>query len=155
VYLLNVAGRMALADAILNDARLTPRGLRWTLHQIAMTFGAGESDPAALAFAGLPPAATPPSAEDDPPTEIERAAVAAHRESLIAALRLSLARIDEPEDALLSFVLRRRAGIVADPGWLEVHFPLDGVSTEIRRAGLDLDLGWIPWLGVVVRFVYA
>jgi hypothetical protein len=25
---------------------------------------------------------------------------------------------------------------------------------EVRRAGLDLDPGWIPWLGAVVRFVY-
>jgi hypothetical protein len=23
-----------------------------------------------------------------------------------------------------------------------------------RRAGLDLDPGYVPWLGVVVRFVY-
>ena len=46
------------------------------------------------------------------------------------------------------------AAIVADPGWLEAHFPLSTVSIDLRRAGLDLDPGYLPWLGVVVRFVY-
>ena len=31
---------------------------------------------------------------------------------------------------------------------------MDQVATEIRRAGLDLDPGYVPWLGVVVRFIY-
>ncbi len=26
---------------------------------------------------------------------------------------------------------------------------------ETRRAALDLDPGWLPWLGCIVRFVYA
>jgi hypothetical protein len=43
---------------------------------------------------------------------------------------------------------------VAHPGWLEIHFSLDDVATDLRRAGLDLDPGFLPWLGVVVRFVY-
>ena len=30
---------------------------------------------------------------------------------------------------------------------------LDEISVELRRAGLDLDPGWLPWLGAVVRFV--
>jgi hypothetical protein len=28
------------------------------------------------------------------------------------------------------------------------------VRSEIRVAGLDLDPGWVPWLGVVIRFAY-
>jgi hypothetical protein len=36
-----------------------------------------------------------------------------------------------------------------------VRLSLDDVSTDVRRAALDLDPGWIPWLGVVVRFAYA
>jgi hypothetical protein len=44
--------------------------------------------------------------------------------------------------------------VVADPGWIEVHLSLDDVSTPLRRARLDLDPGWVPWLGVVLRFVY-
>jgi hypothetical protein len=44
---------------------------------------------------------------------------------------------------------------VADPGWLEVHLDLDTVDVHVRRAGLDVDLGWVPWLGTVVRFRYV
>ena len=32
---------------------------------------------------------------------------------------------------------------------------LSDVSTELRRAGLDLDPGYLPFLGTVVRFVYV
>jgi len=56
--------------------------------------------------------------------------------------------------ALIEFVCHRSAEIVADPGWIDVRFSLDEVATEIRRAGLDLDPGYVPWLGVVVRFIY-
>jgi hypothetical protein len=36
-----------------------------------------------------------------------------------------------------------------------MHLPADEVSIEIRRGGLDRDPGWVPWLGVVVRFRYV
>ena len=61
--------------------------------------------------------------------------------------------VEEPS-ALLRRVCLRRARVLADPGWIAVHFSLEDVSTDIRRAGLDLDPGYVPWLGVVVRFVY-
>jgi hypothetical protein len=51
-------------------------------------------------------------------------------------------------------VCRRHAEILAEPGWIDVKLALDEVSTDIRRAGLDLNPGYIPWLGIVVRFVY-
>jgi hypothetical protein len=57
-------------------------------------------------------------------------------------------------DALLRELCLRSGTIVADPGWVDVRLSLREVSTEVRRAGLDLDPGWISWLGVVVRFVY-
>ncbi|HVI70094.1 MAG TPA: hypothetical protein VM656_01235, partial [Pyrinomonadaceae bacterium] len=74
--------------------------------------------------------------------------------SMIEHLSSFLVFDDEPPASLLEFVCRRRAEIVADPGWIEVRFSLDEVSTEIRRAGLDLDPGYISWLGIVMRFVY-
>ena len=45
--------------------------------------------------------------------------------------------------------------MLAEPGWIEVHLPLDAVDLVVRRAGLDADPGWVGWLGTVVRFVYA
>jgi hypothetical protein len=38
---------------------------------------------------------------------------------------------------------------------LEVGFALTQVDLRIRCAGLDLDPGWLPWLGRVVTFRYG
>jgi len=35
-----------------------------------------------------------------------------------------------------------------------VHLSLDGVDVAVRGAGLDVDPGWVPWLGIVVMFRY-
>jgi hypothetical protein len=37
---------------------------------------------------------------------------------------------------------------------LDVSLALDAVDIRIRRIGLDLDPGWVPWFGRVVRFHY-
>ena len=37
---------------------------------------------------------------------------------------------------------------------LDVSLPLDETEIRIRRIGLDLDPGWLPWFGRVVRFHY-
>jgi hypothetical protein len=55
---------------------------------------------------------------------------------------------------LLDLVCRRQARLLADPGWIEIHFSMGDVDTTVRRARLDLDPGFVPWLGVVLRFVY-
>lgn len=148
--------RLLETSGILMDLmRLPDRPLRWTLHQLAMSLtGAEENDVAALAFAGLGPEAAPPSREMEPITGSEAAWLELQqvrvREALVGAL-------DDPEispDQVVSLVFRRPAEILADPGWIDARFSLDHVSTAIRRAGLDLDPGYIRWLGVVVRFLY-
>lgn len=54
----------------------------------------------------------------------------------------------------LAHVCRRPGRLLIEPGWVELVLPLDGVETAIRRLGLDLDPGWLPWLGCVLRFRY-
>jgi hypothetical protein len=49
---------------------------------------------------------------------------------------------------------RRGATMVLAPGTIEVSFSLDDVDLRVRRAGLDLDPGFVWWLGSVVRFHY-
>ena len=71
-----------------------------------------------------------------------------------AALHARLPHLELPAGDVLLFVTARPAVIVADPGWIEAHYSLDSVDTGLRRAALDLDPGYVPWLGVVVRFVY-
>jgi len=38
---------------------------------------------------------------------------------------------------------------------VDVHLRLDDVRLEVRRLGLDIDPGWLPWLGRVVAFHYG
>jgi hypothetical protein len=145
LFLIHLADRLGLAERIAREPRLAERGPRWGLHQLALALlPAAADDPAALAFAGLLPGDEPPGVEEPAPSEAETAAVQELRGELLLSLRARLDRPRDPEPALLDFICRRDAEIVADPGWLEVHLALDDVRTEIRAAGLDLDPGWVP-----------
>ena len=109
-------------------------------------------DPAVLAFAGLAPTAEPPTDRVDP------LLLDAEADRLVAVLRERLAPAplaEAVERALLVAVGRRRAVIEADPGWIDVLLELDEVSVDVRRAGLDLDPGYLPWLGCVMRYRYG
>jgi hypothetical protein len=37
---------------------------------------------------------------------------------------------------------------------LDVTLPMDEADVRIRRVGLDIDPGWLPWFGKIVRFHY-
>ena len=62
--------------------------------------------------------------------------------------------------------LRRTAGrrltdVVRRPGWLidtgehlSIRFRIDDADIRLRRRALDIDPGWVPWLGRVVRYHY-
>ncbi|MDX6411649.1 MAG: hypothetical protein QOE91_1165, partial [Gaiellaceae bacterium] len=156
LFLLGLLDELDIPGDACRTAPLARRPLRWTLHRLALTLAPlAPDDPAALAFAGLPPDAEPPGYDERPQTDAELAALGETRARIEERLAEQLAQADVPTDELLDFVCRRRAEIVFDPGWLEVHLPLDEVSVELRRAAIDLDPGWLPWLGVVVRFVYG
>jgi len=156
LFLLTVLDELDVPTAASRTAPLARRPLRWTLHRLALALvPVALDDPAALAFAGLPPDAEPPGDDERQETEEERLALADIAQQVEEHLVERLVQADIPRTELLDFVCRRRAEIVFDPGWLELRLPLDEVSVELRRAALDLDPGWLPWLGVVVRFVYG
>lgn len=51
----------------------------------------------------------------------------------------------------LAAACRRPGRIRFEPGWIEAHMPHDPVDAHMRRLTLDLDPGWVPWLGAAVR----
>jgi len=55
----------------------------------------------------------------------------------------------------LTWVCQRPGRLKIEPGWIELHLDMDQIDTRIRRIGLDLDPGWVPFLGAVVRIRYA
>ncbi len=154
LFLLGLLEDLGLPEDLYVDAASRGRTLSRALHRLALVLApcAAAADPAVLAFAGLMPDAKPPSEVDD---EADTFAVEAYAARVVAALRERLEdRRGETAEALLEFVCMRRAEVVADPGWFEVRLSLEEVSTELRSAGLDLDPGYLRWLGVVVKFVY-
>lgn len=171
LFLIGVLEDLGLPAKMLYHEALSKRSLRWTLQQLATALLPLEPhDAAALAFAGLRPEDAAPAAREEAPALEEAEAVRAFAARVVAGLRERLARAAlnaSPEsmhpdsellrlsdEELLQRVCRRRAEIVADPGWFDVLMSLEEVSIEVRRAGLDLDPGHVAWLGVAVRFVY-
>jgi hypothetical protein len=73
----------------------------------------------------------------------------------LRALFLALAR-DLRRAAGLSLrrLVHRRGTIAASATHVDVTFPGDVIELRLRKAGLDLDPGWLPWLGRVVAYHY-
>ena len=55
----------------------------------------------------------------------------------------------------IASAVARPARLSLTPTHADVFFDLNGVSLAVRRAGLDLDPGWVPWFGRVVGFHYG
>jgi hypothetical protein len=139
------------------DDELAARPLAWVLHAIALdVVPATAGDPAALAFAGLPPSAEPPSLAWRAATDAERGRIAGHarRWVTVTAARLDPDGRDDPA-AVVRRIARRPGRVIAERSWIDVELSLDEVDVDVRRAGLDVDPGWVGWLGSVVRFRYV
>ena len=129
LFLLGVLDDLGVPQEVTHAAPLARRPLRWTLHRLALTLVPADArDPAALAFAGLPPDAEPPADDAEPWGDAELDALAELREQIGAHLRERLVRPDAPTGELVDLVCRRRGEIVFDPGWIEIRLPLDEVS---------------------------
>lgn len=55
----------------------------------------------------------------------------------------------------LSSLAYRPALLSVTPTHLDLHLPMAALDLRVRRHGLDLDPGWLPWLGQVVHFHYG
>ena len=162
LFLLPVVAELDIPASVTAEPGEYGVGLRPVLHELGRRLLARAApgaepadvrDPALLAFCGLGPGSQAPRPPEPPASErIELAAG-----SVVAALRKRLPALEpgRGDPALLLSVCRRHAVIQADPGWIDVDLRLDEVSVEVRRAGLDLDPGYLAWLGCVVRFRYV
>lgn len=101
---------------------------------------APEADPAWALVDSLPQGT---QAGSDSHGEMATAWLDACRRQLCRAERLSLAR-----------VCRRPARLRWSATHLDVQLDVRNADIRVRRQGLDLDPGWLPWLGRVVTFSY-
>jgi hypothetical protein len=58
-------------------------------------------------------------------------------------------------DVTLGGLIRRPGYVALTRTHLDVFFALRDADIRVRRAGLDLDPGWLPWYGRVVLFHYV
>jgi hypothetical protein len=117
---------------------LGPRLLRHVAHHL----GVPDDDPGLLPF-------QPSVAEDERPlTRPQRRALERWRVELT---RWTRRRARLP----LRAVVRRSARIVATRTHVDVLFDARDADIRVRAAGLDIDPGWVPWLGKVVQFHYT
>jgi hypothetical protein len=54
----------------------------------------------------------------------------------------------------LADVVRRSGWLSGDESAIVARFPLDAADIRLRRHALDVDPGWVPWLGRSVTFLY-
>ena len=165
LFLLNTATAAGLPGAFDEDDLLAARPTRWVVHQLAQRLvPLSADDPAALALCGLAPGEAAPSGPaPDPDEDLALLRLAEHwRAVTLDLLPGAHPAADPAEDSAedsaaerLVALARRRADISGEPGWLDVRLELSEVAVDVRIAGLDLDPGWVGWLGVVVRFGYG
>ncbi len=138
VVLINLLRVPALAQVAEDHGLLARRGSAWRLL-------------AALAAAlGLP-------ADDGLALWLERTSAALEEPPLVddAARAFIAATAALLGPALWDPALIAVAGtLVATPTHLDAHLPLAAVRVALRLAGLDVDPGWVPWLGRVVAIHY-
>lgn len=52
-------------------------------------------------------------------------------------------------------MVKRPGEFTATRTHLEITMPQNSLEASIRKAGFDLNPGWLPWLGRVVTFHYS
>ena len=107
------------------------------LRLLVRRVGALADDAAIVAFDHVPPHATP----DD-------------RALTAVWLRRMRAWCVHHADLPLRRIVCRPGRVTTTPTHVDVIFDHRQADIRVRRAGLDLDPGWVPWLGRVVHFHY-
>ncbi|RZT17535.1 hypothetical protein EV649_5082 [Kribbella sp. VKM Ac-2569] len=154
LFLLNTAADAGLPDS-LDEPPFLDRPTPWLVQQLCVRLVPALPDnPAVLAFSNV---GLDVPGDQLPPDASEAAALdrCAARWAAATASRLRPRVVDTPSDLeLVRMLARRDATVLREPGWVEVVLRLDDVDLDIRHSGLDIDPGWIWWLGQVVRFLY-
>ena len=138
LFLLPVLQRAGLVQGESPDADrvAAQRVLRAVLRRVR----AAEHDAAWALVADLP--ALQP-AECRAAEERARRELAAARRWLHRHARLGLVAL-----------VRRPARLALSATHIDVRFPLAGADLRVRRLGLDIDPGWLPWFGRVIAFQF-
>lgn len=149
--------RLALQPGVLGQAPVLasssladdlPDTTGHALLALSVALGVPDGDPAQLAMVGgqwpegHPDAATDQALQAQAGQQVQR-----------WSQWLAEQAPDLPEPRVQT-VCQRAGRLRLEPGWIELHLPLDQVDTRIRRLGLDIDPGHLMALGCVLRICY-
>lgn len=129
---LGLETRLAATPALLESAFPA----RLLLH-VGLRFGLDARDPLLLSLGTLLPDTPAPEAAFTP---------------WVAALRRACR---DKCSMNLHAVIDRPGQLHRTPAHLDLVFDPAQADLRLRRAGLDLDPGWVPWLGLVVRYHFS
>ena len=165
-YCLGLLDRMGIGETLSNHPELIDMNfVRYLLSDLAVAAGAPEEDPVVRQELWLHAQTLNPVDENLPfsfsllPLDwrdqhsrlalwpfkrLVRAWVLALRRRVWRATRLNLTTL-----------VRRPGEFTATRTHLEITMPQKSLEATIRKAGFDLNPGWLPWLGRVVAFHYS
>jgi hypothetical protein len=141
-YLINALNHPAVR-ALLDDAGAwteLPSGWAW-LFRLGETLGLQLDDPVASFFAREVGCDAVQQLRELPELPVADALL-----PLLA--RLYAADVWQPE------LVQVEGRVVHTASHIDVEFPMSAVRLPVRLAGLDINPGWVPWLGRVVTFHY-
>ena len=159
-FLLNALRRLGMAEALSSGlARADPDFLARLLRRLAAHAGIAGDDPIVLwvdsAAGGPPDPAARPCPASWWPSNLRASRDTAPIESLVRVWSLAVRRWCWRQGRIAVRDIVMRPGVFSvNRTDLDVSLPLDEADVRIRRIGLDLDPGWLPWFGRVVRFHY-
>ena len=162
-FLLNALGRLHIAEALVSSRAATEQGLvARILKRLASHAGVEATDPAwqwiTSALAQLEPSSAPfPANIELFPTNLRAPdSMMIDVNTLSRLWCVAIRRWCWRSGGLtVQEIVNRQGRISLNRTDLDVTLPLTSADLRIRRVGLDVDPGWLPWFGKVVRFHYV
>jgi hypothetical protein len=142
-YLLNILNQSVIRDLLLNDSRAVafPSGWGW-LYRLGEAFGLQYEREVVRCLARLSGMQERTFLDETPRLDAagEILAFAEERYMRFGIWHASL--------------LQKPAHVAFTRPEVTISFGMQDVDIELRKSGLDIDPGWVDWLGSMVRFRY-
>ncbi|WP_026603197.1 hypothetical protein [Methylomonas sp. 11b] len=141
LYLLNMLNRAEMRGLMLEHAEILPSGWAW-LYRLGQELQLEEDD-ALVDFIALQ------LGLDDSAELVQLPPLPAREQVLSLAERwYGKTGVWQPE------LLALAGKIHYSPSHIDLYAPMSAIRLPVRLAGLDINPGWLPWLGRVVSFHY-
>ena len=159
-FLLNALETLGISEALATDlASASPNFVAQVLHRLALHAGVADDDPIKIWLDSVILSAS----DEEPlpcdpaswPTNLLPDREAAPLEYVLRVWCLAVRRWCWRTGKVTVRDVVSRAGVFSvNRTDLDVSLPIEEADIRVRRIGLDLDPGWLPWFGRVVRFHY-